>query len=359
VFSVAQEKHRTGTGSPGVAASAGAEPKAGSFIPQRPQMTSLGGAVVGELLHRLSEGLRGSGGHPWREVPASLVSPFSTVNRALLGRPPAPPREPGHWELTIGAEAARVPGPEAGASPAWTQRGRIAAALVHGLPWHRDLALEGPFDHYRLELGWSGGEDTRFTLLVRGLLVGRARGERDRWRGVSGLFTLVDIDTLGDFRVGTVGLGVGTTGGAPLARGLALEATAIAAAVPMGAVGVRPAVVPEGRDYRFGPGAQAVAEVALTARERASLRLGARGYAVFGADGAAGREAIASLRAQALVRLVGDHGLGLEATLSGRRVEDAGAPVRTEVGRTVQVFWVVSGMQAPRAAGGPGELAAR
>jgi hypothetical protein len=46
VFSVAQEKHRTGTGSPGAAASAGAEPKAGSFMPQRPQMTSLGGAGV-------------------------------------------------------------------------------------------------------------------------------------------------------------------------------------------------------------------------------------------------------------------------------------------------------------------------
>ena len=58
-----------------------------------------------------------------------------------------------------------------------------------------------------------------------------------------------------------------------------LEATALAAAVPMAAIGTRPPVVEDGRDYRLGPGAEGLAEVALTARERASLRLGARGLA--------------------------------------------------------------------------------
>jgi hypothetical protein len=321
--------------------------------------TSLGGAIVGELLHRLAEGLRGPRGGGWGEVPAAIVSPFSAVNRAVLGRPPPLPREPARWEVAAGAEASRVPGPEAGASPEWSGHGRLAATLVHGLPWHPGLALEGPFDHYRLEVGWAGGEDTRFTLLVRGLLAGRAHGAGDGWRGVSGLFTLLDLDTPGDFRVGTLGLGLGTAGGIALGRGLALEGTAIAAAIPMGAVGMRPPVVPDGRDYRFGPGAQAVAEVALTVRERAALRLDARGYGILGVDGVDGREAIGAVRARLLVRVAGEHGLGAEASLAGRRVDEAGAPVRTELGRTVQLFWFVSGFEAPRPGGGPRELASR
>jgi Domain of unknown function (DUF3943) len=309
--------------------------------------TTIGGAVLGEVLHRTFLDLRGPGDGGWRAL-AAIVSPMSAVNRSALGVPDGERREPSGWELSAGPVLGRIPSDVAGAAPdGWEGQARLELSLVHGLAYDPDFELDEPFDHYRLEVGYAKGPSVRFTLRATGLVAGARIEALDRVRGVWGAFAGFDLDTPGAFRVATTSVGVGAIMGALLSEHLSIEGTAIASGVGMGAVGMLPGNPPEVRDYRLGPGAQTWVELQLTARDRAALKLASREVLVAGADGG-GHDLVGTLSASALVQVARTHGVGIEVTAARRDAQDEGGAKWTQSGRWVQVFYRLGRLSAPR-----------
>ncbi len=308
--------------------------------------TVMAGAVLGEILHRLSVDLAGNGRDGWRVAGAALLSPLSVTNRYLLGRAPAEAPAPSTYELTVGATTAAMPRHPSGSEAGSVTSARAGATVVHGVTWSDAVEPERPFDHYRLELAYGALKDPQLTIFARGLVAGASFEALDRVRGLYGVFAGFDMDTPGAIRVATTSIGFGVTGGAVLTSELALDGTAIVSVVPMGGAGF----LPHGkdvRDYRLGPGAQSLVEVGLTAWDRAALRLGARSYLVFGVD-RPGEDWVTYGTATGIVQVAPLHGIGVELAAAGRVARDDGAGRWTQSGTWWQAFYRLGRLGAPK-----------
>jgi hypothetical protein len=93
-----------------------------------------------------------------------------------------------------------------------------------------------------------------------------------------------------------------------------LEGDAVVSAVLLGAGGTAPATYPDGRDYRFGSGEQALLAARLHAGSRATLGVSLRQYLLFVTSGGTGSESLLRTSASATLRLVGSTGIGVEVT---------------------------------------------
>ncbi|ACL66974.1 conserved hypothetical protein [Anaeromyxobacter dehalogenans 2CP-1] len=305
--------------------------------------TTVAGMVLGEILGRFSDALRAEGG-TWNGVAASVLSPMGAVNRRLLG-PTRPERATSsRWALAMGGATGDATGDRG------TWGGGVGLDFAWGLPGDPDLELEQPFDHFVLEARYGFARDPDATVRARGLLAGRSF-EAAPARGLYGLFLLFDFDTPQRFHVSTSALGAGASARADLGGGLALEGDLVGAAVILGAAGtVDRGDDGKGRDYRIGPGAQALAGLDLVAGTRARLGAVARQYLIFGEGEVAGDERIAELGARGSVRVLGAHAVAVDVSRHLRHASaDASGPVR-EAGWAFQVSWVIQGGVAPRAA---------
>lgn len=299
--------------------------------------TVVSGVVIGEVLQRISDALGARQGAGER-LAAVALNPVGAVNSQIFARNPIPP-PPARALFVAGV----LTGDADGAG--WASQGALPVGyagldLVYGIPGDPRFRLSRPFDHFVLQAGWGALGAPDATLRARGLVVG-AQGELGRdARGVWGLFLSFDFDTPGDYRVSTSALGLGASGRLDLGPELALDGTAIASAVLMGAAGAieRPPPPEEGRDYRLGPGEQALLELDLLWRRvRAGVTL--RQFFLYGLDQGAGTELRIDAGARAVFQLVGSHGVGVEAVRLLRRSEDRGAGPETESGSTVRVYY--------------------
>lgn len=302
--------------------------------------TSVAGIVLGEALWRLAESIRADGG-TLNEVLAGVLSPMSALNGHVLGRtaPRAPPST--RWVLELGALAGDAPGagwPGASDPP----RAFAGVDLTWGLPGDPDLSLDEPFDHFVLQASYGAAADPVAIARGRGLLLGEKLEPMEGVRGLWGLFLSFDFDTTGPYRISTSALGVGTCGRAELGGGLALETTAIASAVLMGAAGEQPPYG-AGRDYRFGPGEQLLVDVRVRADPRVSGGVTLRQYLVVGDGPGAGADVLVEASASVLVRIRGPHAIGAEAAHHLRRVRDAEGSLVTGEGDAVRVYYALVG----------------
>ncbi len=308
--------------------------------------TTVGGIVLGEILYRASDWIRGDGRSVWRHAVATLLSPVSTVNRTLVvGGDPEPPAP---LRLSAGVGALTTTAFDAGA-------GRVAPSLdlrlTLGVPGSPGWKFERPFDHFDAVLLYASTPDPVFSLRARGLMVGREFAEAATGGGLWGLWLSFDLVGPSTRRVSTSALGVGATGRWALGPALTLEGTAVGSAVLLGASGV---TAPVGeRAYRFGPGAQGVLEtyVSLGDRFRAGLEL--RPYLVVAAGEPRGRDVLLEGEALARVRLFGHHALEVSATRTLRWATD-GNGLGTQDGVTQSMVswrWAVEPLGAGVARG--------
>ncbi len=283
--------------------------------------TSVSGIVFGEILYRFAGALRAEGG-VWREIAASVLAPMGAINHQLLGTSQQIAAPPSRWRLALGG--AEVPSASGALQP--VPYGGLS--FTYGLPGSPGLEIDRPFDHFAIDVGWTAAADPAATVLARGLVAGTTF-DGGLARGVYGAFLSFDFDTPPGHRISTSAIGFGGSGRAELGGGFALEGDAVASAVLLGAggtVGRGPDGL--GRDYRFGPGQQALLAMRILAGSRASAGLSVRQYLLFAADGDTGTEQLLHGTAGAELRLVGATGIGVEVSRYLRRAELSGATVR-------------------------------
>jgi hypothetical protein len=188
--------------------------------------------------------------------------------------------------------------------------------LTHGVPGTPGWRFERPFDHFEAELHYAATPDPVFTLRGRGLAVGTGFAEGPAGGGLWGLWLSFDLVGPGARRISTSAVGVGATGRWALGPDLALEGTAVGSAVLLGASGV---TAPVGeRNYRFGPGAQAVVETWLSVGDRFRTGIELRPYLVVAAGAPGGRDALIEAEALASLRLWGHNTVEVSATRTTR-----------------------------------------
>jgi hypothetical protein len=299
--------------------------------------TTVAGVVLGEVLYRFAGALRAEGG-TWNGIAATLLAPMAAINRELLGTPQGIPAPPSRWRLALGGAeftGAASPGPR-------EPLGYAGLSFTYGLPGAEGLEIDRPFDHFVVDLGWTASADPAATVRARGLVAGAAFGG-ERARGVYGAFVSFDLDTPPGHRVSTSAIGFGTSAGARLGGGLALEWDAIGSAVLLGAGAPVSGPGAPARGYEFGPGEQALLAVRLLAGSRATAGVSVRQYLLLGADGDRGTELIVHGSAGATVRLVGPHGLGLDVSRYARRAGTPAGEVVRSADSAVRVYYVLHG----------------
>jgi uncharacterized protein DUF3943 len=303
--------------------------------------TPVAGAVLGEILWRLSGLVLAGGDGSGHAALASLLSPMGAVNGSLLGT--RPPR-PGPSELVAWAGALSFTPSEHERIGAGETAPELGLHVVYGPPGDPRTEFEHPFDHFDLVAAYAARPDPIATLHARGLLAALPY-EGERTRGLWGLYLSFDLATPRQYRISSSALGVGTSGRYAVTPGIAVDATAVASGIFLGAAGVVPAA-PDGagRDYRFGPGAQAVFEAQVLAGDRATVGCSVRHWILLGAGEARGTEEhVAHLGASGLVRLWGRHALGVEATFTSHTTAEAGGPGVEEHGRIIRAYYALVG----------------
>lgn len=301
--------------------------------------TPVAGVVLGEALWRVAEAIRAQGGTV-NEVIAGMLSPMSALNGQILGRTAPRPIPSTRFALQLGGiagDGARVGWPDASAP-----RPYLGVELTWGLPGDPNLELDEPFDHFVLQGGYGAVSDPLAVMRIRGLLVGAKVEPAETVAGLWGLFLSFDFDTTGPYRVSTSALGVGASGRAELGGGLALETSAVASAILMGAMGDRPRFG-EGRDYRFGPGEQAVLDVRLRADPRVSGGVALRQYLVVGDGPGAGADVLVETSAGFQLQIVGPHAVGAEVAHHFRWLRDVSGGLVTGEGDVVRVYYALAG----------------
>lgn len=272
--------------------------------------TTIAGIVLGEIVFRASEWTRANGRDVWRNLLATLVAPMTALDTAAgAGRRPAPRAlrlEAGAGVLST-VRAPRGDAVSPGAAPV------LRLALTHGVPGAPETSIERPFDHFDAVVAFAPTPDPIMTIRARGLVAAGEFGRNERGGGLAGVWLSFDLDSPGARRVSTSAVGLGATGRWEIGRRLVAEGTAIASAVVLGAAGVVEPAPGSARDYRFGPGAQGVAEARLVADGRFTLGASLRPYLILAATTPRGSELVVNGEASAQVRLLGHHALGVSA----------------------------------------------
>lgn len=249
--------------------------------------TTLGGIVTGEATHRLSQMLlddRSRGAtRVLREAAAGLVNPLQLVTRLLTGDAWAVRTERGAaaWPSLFVATLDAGWRDDDSSGRAHPEQAFFKAAIRYGDPF--DRAVSRPFDAFDLDVELTSPSTDLLTHgEIRGLLGGRDLDPGTKgWRNVLGVF--MDFDYTNDdtqifssqsFRFGLLSM-------RPLGKGAELRTEALAAVLPLAALGNDN--VPEsaglvGRAYDYGPGAALTAAVRV---RRDGRDLATLAYSVF------------------------------------------------------------------------------
>jgi hypothetical protein len=284
--------------------------------------TPVGGALLGEALHRIAAMFLDAGGaRPgigW-SLAAAAVDPVGGAVRLVAGERFRSRDEqpiPAHLELSAGVSfAGRAEVGERNVRTAGL--GLLQARVTHGLPvpgW----ILRRPFDHFDLSLVLVLAAKPWFQLTLRGLLLG-ASWENGLSRGFYGLFGVFEALAPPVFRTATSAFAFGATQQWAHRTGLALAVTGLAG-LGFGAGGPdrRTEAV---RDSHFGLDAFLLAEARVFAADRGALSVAFRQHFLGGAisEDARGSEWIGYLLASARVRVWDGHSLGVDLSWGFRR----------------------------------------
>jgi hypothetical protein len=294
--------------------------------------TPIAGSILGEVLYRMS-GRVVDAMRPgfWREITAAAISPFTGLNRQIVGdqRPRGFNDQPWFGQLRLslatGGRATndgvtvRQPG------------GAVSFALraQNGNPGS-DWEFRGPFDYYdaavSLVIDKNATEKQAFgNLFMRGLVLADEYGQ-GRSRGLWGLMAAYDYFTPGSFRASSSNVSIGTVTQFPFREDLALQGTAYAG-IGYGAGGS--SAEPAGkRDYHFGLQGVSLIEARLLWADRGLLRLAGRSYYISSkvTPETDSFEFIHYGEVEALARIYGPHAISVTAVGARRRAQYPDVP---------------------------------
>lgn len=308
--------------------------------------TPMGGAMLGEVMHRSALYLRRANGPKWLNLlAAAALDPFGALNYELLGEPtaledPLPPMV-ARWQ--VGATASQVVdrtdfAPREFAPPqAW-----IAVHLVSGPPWDEHARFDQPLSYFDFRADLAFPSKPAGNLFIRGLLVGSRLGlARGRVRGAWGLMGQYDYAAPAALvRASAVGLGPGFSAQVDPGAQWHLQWNGVLGASPLAAAGQILEVSPdEGRDYHVGPGLQSMTELRVFRPRTLLVELIVRHWLVLGAYAApTGYESITYVTLAAHVPVWRWLGIGAEATLSDRRASLASSGAEHDTGLTLRLM---------------------
>ncbi|WP_426753797.1 DUF3943 domain-containing protein [Myxococcus sp. Y35] len=285
--------------------------------------TSIGGVVLGEVLHRTALAILDEGEPSLaRSVVSFLVEPVGGINRYLFGRRkndffPVPGNFI-HFVAGVTSNVDNYNDIDGTRFDVPNQlEGHLGVELVYGPPQLNAGDYDQPFDYFTLSARLGISRDTLTVgLFSRGLLF----GDRFQLRSISGLWGLMagyDFANPNTLRVSSVSLGLGGVAQVPLTPQLTLDFATNIAGVPFGHGGGLNS--PESaRDYHYGPGAQTVFELGLVRRGVGRVGVSVRNYLISGAFLGEGAELITYATARAELLLAGFHGVALEAFVANR-----------------------------------------
>jgi hypothetical protein len=286
------------------------------------------GALIGEPLFRMAnlvlEGNDDTKPGFWRELGAAFVSPPTGLNRWMFGESYTPILQSRHpatfFRLQAGGGVFNTIQDEGNAVPLGHTVGMADFSMAYGLPGKPGYLYLRPFDYFDFELNGQRENKTLFeNVMSRGLLFGKKYESReDNARGVWGLYGTYDLLSPQVFRLSTTAVSLGTTGQWWLSRNIALQSTGLGG-VGYGAAGT---INPEGteEDFHYGAAPQGLLAFRLIFGQRAMLDATARGYYIsgYGAGKAHGTEQIARMNSSFVVRVVGQHALGVNYLITTR-----------------------------------------
>ena len=305
--------------------------------------SGIAGSFFGEPLFRMASLiLEGEGVRPgfWRELGVAGLSPPLGFNRLVFGdrfKSVFPSHDPANfWRLRFGESIGRVSAQGVNA-PINSEDATVDFAMSYGLPGKPGYAYDRPFDYFHFEvIATSDLGNLVEDVMIRGLLFGKKYEVGDSYRGIWGLYGGYDYIAPQVFRVSSTALSLGTTCQWWLARGVALQGSAL------GGFGYGAAGTISGlgeRNYHYGVDPQALLALRLLFGDRVMLDTTGRAYYISDVGGTEpGREEIGRLNAGLTVRVVGRHGLGIQFIASSR---DANYPNRADVSQTTETVSLV------------------
>ena len=265
--------------------------------------TTVGGAFLGEALHRTAIVLLERPGHlpAWLHVVgAAVVDPVGTFNRWVFdGRFEAHDvlaGEPVYGSLGLGLDAL--------GSVSTSRNGRPDTAfllgeechvwfdLAGGLPGTRDFEPRYPFDHFQVHGELSVSQKPSVALFASGLLWGHALRPGRSGAGVWGLFGSYDFSNHDVLRVSGVGVGPGGSVAFDGPTGSQVQLTGALIGLGIGAAGQLYSPIIDERDYHFGPGGELFADARWVSRESGVVHLSLRQYLISGAYTEPGIESV-------------------------------------------------------------------
>jgi hypothetical protein len=283
--------------------------------------TSVGGAFIGEALHRWGRAvLHGGDEDPsiGRRVLSAIIDPIGTTNRAVFKD---------SWK--------RVPPPVVHSYMAagWNYEldnavqspVHLELAVSHGLPSDPRYEPRVPFDHFdlRVQLDFST-ENVAGYVDLRGLILGKTFGT-ERLRALWGLYGTYDYWNPDYARASAIGLGPGLAVHAALGeRGFAELATT-GTFVPFGAAGGAGDLGGPQRDYHHGPGLGQFLELKLGLRDLGLVRINARAIEIEGTLIGDAREAVIVTTVGAMVQFAPHQAVAADLIYSARSANFEGA----------------------------------
>jgi hypothetical protein len=311
--------------------------------------TGIGGSFLGEALFRMANlALEKESLHPtWRELAATVVSPATGFNRRAFGdrfKRVFASHDPAHFtRLQLGFSGSASD--DGGVSRTRLRRNEALGDfyLEYGLPGKRGYRYTRPFDYFSFQATLSSANGFE-NALTRGLLVGRAYGDGDQVRGVTGLYGSYDYIFPQTFRVSSTGLSLGTTLQWNASQAVIVQGTGMVGAGYTAVGAVRSNI---DSDYHYGLAPQALLALRMIYRDRAALDLTAREYFVtkIGAASRGGHENIARIDAALTWRLLGRHGISIKYLGNFRDASYSGLEDSSQRRATIGLFYTLLGSE--------------
>lgn len=282
--------------------------------------TTVGGIVLGEILHRLSLQILDSGSPTWpRWLFSSLVDPMGAFNRYFFGRRANDfyPHTSRYARFLGGFTSKVVNYAEVGGV---IERRSLSPQLVAGfdiissLPGNGRLELRRPFDHFEASARVAFMSEFQATAFLRGMLRGWHYGA-ERFRGFWGFYTGYDFSNQSSLRIATVNVGVGSSAQLQLGDKLYLLPTLIVSGIPFGGGGTLSSSVGN-RDYQIGPGFQAFLRLSLVRAGLFQFGSVATLYRLYGTYVGEGTQTIWAVNGSADIAVSANHAFGVSAAFA-------------------------------------------
>ncbi len=282
--------------------------------------TSVGGAGLGEVLHRFGEMIRDNEARgserTWREIGGFVVNPVNGLNRIIDGdanRYHANSSE--RFALNYRSQM-DMGVRQTGEYKLWdadTTRVYLRFEFDYGDPFFGDMNI--PYDHFDLDLQLNFGDKSVIGgLQVNGLLAGTFLSETTNSSHILAAWHHFDYISNYQFEFGAQSIGGGLLSRFETSSGLELRTYLDLSAIILGASSSDYANL-SGRDYDYGPGASAIFEAEFISNGHQFLTINHEQYFIHTVNGTRSEHHFSITTARVAVPLHKNWSIGAEYQL--------------------------------------------